>query len=135
MHGALQSKVEWAAEMQLICEHAQARPGHTLQPVDCAAPPAPTPTGPFTPSPALRSCSWELNTNMPDSNPIRQPAGSKEECCGLCFGTSWCVTAIFQIEGGSSCNMHTVADDKPLKPGAGTACVTGRSRAVQRGAQ
>ena len=88
------------------------------------APPLP-PSGPFTPSPTLTNCTYAQAETMPGSKPIKQPAQSEEACCKLCFGTNWCVAAIFQVKV-LSCNMHVASDTHPLKRGSDVSVATGR---------
>lgn len=99
-----------------------------LQPPPHPPRPAPAPPGrgPFKPVTGATNCTWTADVTMPGSRPVfARGIPSKEACCATCFNTSWCVSAIFQHEL-QSCNMHSLADDVPMKPGHDTGCVTGR---------
>ena len=89
--------------------------------------PSPAPVGPYTPSPLLTNCTFATGKTMPGSLPIKAPAASADACCSLCFGTTWCIAAIYQPTQ-QSCNMHAANDVRPLKEGVDVSVVTGRSR-------
>lgn len=69
-------------------------PPPTPTPVPPPTPtPPPTPVPPPSPVPPSSECEWHVNTGLVGSDMARQHAETKEDCCGLCRGTSGCVAA------------------------------------------
>eukprot|EP01050_Picozoa_sp_SAG11_P017196 SAG11_NODE_2451_length_3346_cov_3.959347_3_plen_361_part_00 len=117
-----QSLAHWIASVKISRGPAE---------TNCAAlGPSPSPfppsDSPFKPVLGATNCTWKADVTMPGSRPVfAKGISTQEDCCATCFNTSWCVSAIFQHEL-QSCNMHSLADDVPMRPGHDIGCVTGR---------
>ena len=90
----------------------------------CSGPPSPSPSpGPFRPVNAS-NCTYLPHTGSKDHRVVlKRAAGSRSECCQLCFLSSQCVLA--SLKGGE-CFLHATTTDT-VRAEDVTACVTGRT--------